>query len=326
MNLRAIKRNIPFVATAIVCVLLYVSAGIKYHDENFFSLRVFVQFFSENAFLGIVAIGMTFVILSGGIDLSVGAMMAFTSMLLAVLIERMKMPPLAAMAVVLLVGILFGSGMGILIQFFALPPFLVTLAGMLATRAVALLINDRHTIPVNTGIDAITSKVAIPLGGNLILPTTAILYFAVVAVALWIAHFSRFGRNVYAIGGNEQSSTLMGLPVGRTKVGVYAISGFCAALAGIVFTFYGYSGDPTAGSGLELDAIAAVVIGGTLLSGGVGFIAGTFIGVLIFAVISTIINYANLNSYWTKIVIGGLLLLFILLQKLIQAKKFRPKT
>ena len=325
MNLRVLKRNIPFVATTVVCILLYVFAGFKFRNENFFSLRVFVNFFSENAFLGVAAVGMTFVILSGGIDLSVGGVMGLISVFMAILIEKYKFHPVAAIAVSLLLGTILGAGMGSLIRFFVLPPFLVTLAAMFLARGLALVISNASAMPVS-GIDPITSKLVIPLGGSISIPATATIYFAVFIVSLWLAHFTRFGRNVYAIGGNEQSSTLMGLPVARTKIGVYAVSGFCSALAGIVFTFYGNSGDPTAGAGLELDAIAAVVIGGTLLSGGVGFLAGTFIGVLIFAVISTIITYANLNTWWTKMVIGGLLLLFILLQKLIQAKKLRPKT
>jgi len=126
-----------------------------------------------------------------------------------------------------------------------------------------------------------------------------------------------FGRNVYAVGGNEEAAMLMGIPVGRTKVLVYALSGLCSSLAGVVFTFYGSSGNPSAAVGMELDAIAAVVVGGTLLSGGVGYVFGTLIGVLIFGIIQTgIVFDGRLSSWWTRVVIGALLLLFILLQKL----------
>src|SRR5690606_34063084 len=144
---------------------------------------------------------------------------------------------------------------------------------------------------------------------------SVIIALAVLAAAIWLAHFTRFGRCVYAIGGNEYSALLMGLPVGRTKVLIYAFSGFCSALAGGVFTFYMLSGYGLHALGLELDTIAAVVIGGTLLTGGVGYVFGTFLGVMLQGIIQTIISFeGTLSSWWTKIVIGVLLLLFILLQ------------
>jgi simple sugar transport system permease protein len=138
--------------------------------------------------------------------------------------------------------------------------------------------------------------------------------------------YSKFGRSIYAIGGDEQSATLMGLPVGRTKILIYTVSGFCSALAGVVYTFYTQSGDPASCVGLELDAIAAVVIGGTLLSGGVGFMAGTLMGVLILGLIQTLITFkGDLNTWWTKIVIGMLVLVFILLQNFIARASARLK-
>jgi simple sugar transport system permease protein len=320
--LSRLKRNIPFAATVIVCLLLYFSAGAKFHSDGFFSLRVFINFFSENAFLGIASIGMTFVILSGGIDLSVGGMIGMTSILLALLIENFHLHAAVAIPIVLVLGTLLGAVMGGLIQYFDLPSFLVTLAGMFFARGVGFVLH-LESIEVTHYFGKISSGLTIPLGGHLTLPSTAVVYFATFLIALWVAHFTKFGRNIYAIGGNRQSATLMGLPVARTEIGVYALSGFCSALAGVVYTLYTFSGNPTAGMGLELDAIAVVVIGGTLLSGGVGYMAGTFIGILIYAIIQTTITFqGTLSSWWTKIVIGGLLLAFILLQKLIQVKKF----
>ena len=157
---------------------------------------------------------------------------------------------------------------------------------------------------------------------SLEIPSTALVFLITLAMAVGLAHFTRFGRNIYAIGGNEQSAILMGLPVARTRIGVYALSGFCSALAGVVYTLYTSSGNPTAATGLELDAIAAVVIGGTLLSGGVGYVAGTLIGVLIFGIIQTAITFqGTLSSWWTKIAVGVLLLFFILSQRVIQTKR-----
>jgi ribose/xylose/arabinose/galactoside ABC-type transport system permease subunit len=320
MNLRAIQRNIPFLATAIVCLLLYLAGGLRY--RGFASPGVLINFFGDNSFLGIAAIGMTFVILSGGIDLSVGGMVGLMSVAFALLIEKGHVHPVVAIPMILLGGILFGAGMGFVIHAFGLPPFLVTLAGMFLARGLAYLLK-LESIPITHFLDEITRAVRLPMGA-LELPATALIFLATFALAFAVAHFTTFGRNIYALGGNEQSAVLMGLPTGRTKISVYAVSGFCSALAGIVYCLYTFSGNPSAGMGLELDAIAAVVIGGTLLTGGVGYVAGTLIGVLIFGLIQTGLSFeGTLSSWWTRIAIGVLLLLFILLQKLIQAKKFR---
>ena len=321
MNLRAVQRNTPFLATVAVCLLLYLIASVRY--TGFASLGVFINFFGDNSFLGIAAIGMTFVILSGGIDLSVGGMVGLISVIFALLIEKANLHPAISIPLILLIGASFGATMGAVIQFFALPPFLVTLAGMFFARGLAYVLK-LESIPFNRFLDRIADTLHVPLGAKLDIPATALIFLVVFAIALWIAHYTRFGRNIYAIGGNEQSAILMGLPVARTKVAVYAVSGLCSAIAGIVYSLYTFSGNPNAGGGLELDAIAAVVIGGTLLSGGVGYVAGTLIGVLIFGIIQTALSFeGTLSSWWTKIAIGLLLLLFILLQKLIQAKKFR---
>lgn len=323
MNLRAVQRNVPFLATATVCLVLYLAASARYHAKGFASLGVFINFFADNSFLGIAAIGMTFVILSGGIDLSVGGMVGLISVVFGLMIENYNLHPSIAIPSILLIGAAFGAGMGAVIHFFSLPPFLVTLAGMFLLRGTAYVLK-LESIPINHFLDAIAKALQVPLGSHTEIPATAMIFLGVFMIAVWIAHFTRFGRNIYAVGGNENSSVLMGLPLARTKVGVYALSGLCSAIAGIVYSLYMYSGNPNAGSGLELDAIAAVVIGGTLLSGGVGYIAGTMLGLLIVGIIQTAIAFdGRLNSWWTRIAIGGLLLLFILLQKLIQAKKFR---
>jgi simple sugar transport system permease protein len=158
--------------------------------------------------------------------------------------------------------------------------------------------------------------------GNL--STGALVACAVVAAGIWLAHATPFGRTVYAVGGDEASARLMGLRVDRTVIGVYLLSGFCAALGGIVMTFYMLSGYSLHGVGLELDAIAAVVIGGTLLSGGIGYVMGTFVGVLILGIIQTLIAFdGTLSSWWTRIVVGALLLAFCLLQRVLEKRGAR---
>ena len=158
----------------------------------------------------------------------------------------------------------------------------------------------------------------VPLGGGASLSVAALLAIAVVVAGVVLAGSTRFGRTVYAIGGSEQSAALMGLPVDATLIKVYALSGFCSALAGVVYTFYMLSGYSLHGMGLELDAIAAVVIGGTLLAGGSGYVLGTLFGVLVLGLIQTLIVFdGTLSSWWTRIAIGVLLLAFCLLQRLL---------
>jgi ribose/xylose/arabinose/galactoside ABC-type transport system permease subunit len=317
------RQNLPLIATIAVCALLYLAGALSF--DGFASLRVFRDFISENAFLGIAAVGLTFVILSGGIDLSVGAVIGCTSILIATLVRGTEsipaMHPGVVIPLVLLLGVMFGLTQGALIRFFNLPAFLITLAGMFFCRGLGLLVSTK-SIDIQHGFFTQTlAAVAIPLNDRLSLPLTGIVFIAVLLVAIYVARSTAFGRNCYALGGSEQSAGLMGLPVGRTKLAVYAVSGFCSALAGVIFTVHTSAGNATAAGGLELDAIAAVVVGGTLLSGGSGSLAGTFFGVLIFGIIVTGINFqGTLSSHWTRIAVGVLLLVFILLQKLIQRK------
>ena len=313
------RQRVPFIATALVCVLLYGAAGLMY--GGFFEPQIVSDILSENAYLGIIAIGMTFVILSGGIDLSVGSVVGCTSIVIGMLVQRADWHPAWAIALVLFGGIALGAFMGSLIHFFALPPFLVTLGGLFFCRGLALLISE-ESVAIEHELYMKWSAVELPLGTELYVRLPAMVFLAVLVIAIFVSLYLRFGRNVYAIGGSENSALLMGLPVGRTKIGIYALSGFCAAFGGVVHTIYTSSGNAIAAAGLELDAIAAVVVGGTLLTGGVGYVAGTLLGVIIFGIIQLAIIFdGRLTSWWTKIVIGMLLLIFILLQKLLQFGK-----
>ena len=277
---------------------------------------MFLNLLIDNAFLLVVAVGLTFVILTGGIDLSVGAVVAFTTVLLASLVQHHGWHPLAAMALALLLGLGFGAAMGVLIQRYRLQPFVVTLAGMFLVRGAATLISV-ESIGIDNGFQRALAGLRIPLGGGASLSAGAVMALVVVAGATLVARSTQFGRTVYAIGGSQSSAALMGLPVSSTIVRVYALSGFCAALGGVLYTMYTLSGYSLHATGLELDAIAAVVIGGTLLSGGIGHVQGTLFGVLVLGLIQTLITFdGNLSSWWTRIVIGVLLLAFCLLQRL----------
>ena len=306
-----LRQRAPLLATAGILLILFITAAFLY--EGFFSGRVVVNLFSDNAVLGIVAVGMTLVIFTGGIDLSVGAVVGFTSIFSAIMIQRGFSPVLVAFAALAIGGGL-GAGMGVLIHAFRLPAFLITLAGMFLARGGAFWISTE-----SVGIDHPTSNALsgyeLPLG-PVGLPTTALTVIGVLALGYVVAHFTRFGRNLLAIGGNENSAVLMGLPVGSSKVLAYTLNGVLAALAGLVATIYTGSGNPSTGIGLELDAIAVVVIGGTLLAGGRGHMIGTLLGLLVFGTIQTALLFdGRLSSWWIRIVVGLLLLVFILLQR-----------
>lgn len=307
--------HLPLLATVFVLLLLFTTASIRY--DNFFSARVVANLFGDNAVLGIAAVGMTFVILSGGIDLSVGSVLAFTTTLVATLIQKQQLHPFVAIPLALVLGAIFGASMGFVIHRYELPPFLVTLGGMFFARGVAFVIS-KESLGIDHPFYFRVQDFGLPLTEGVSLPATTLIFLSVLVMGMLVAHRTRFGRNVYAIGGSESSARMMGLPVGLTKIAVYTLSGFCAALAGVISTFYMGSGNPADGRGFELDVIASVVIGGTLLTGGVGTIAGTLAGMLIFGIIQITPNFdGRLNSSWVRIAIGSLLLLFISFQKIL---------
>ena len=210
--------------------------------------------------------------------------------------------------------------MGLVIQIFDIQPFIVTLAGLFLARGLCYVIS-LNSITVTDPFFTSMAQARIRLPGGLFVSPGVIIALLVVAAAVYVLHRTRFGRTVYAVGGNESSAVLMGLAVPRTKVLVYTISGLCSATAGILFSFYSLSGYSLAATGMELDAIAAVVVGGTLLTGGYGYVIGSLAGVLVLGIVQTFISYeGTLSSWWTRIVIGALLLVFILLQKLFSRK------
>jgi simple sugar transport system permease protein len=223
----------------------------------------------------------------------------------------------------LIFGVLFGAATGFLIDFCEIQPFIITLAGMFLLRGLCFLVS-LDSVPINHPFVDAFAGWRIPLPGRGALSSSGLLMLVVLAAGIVIAHFTRFGTNVYAIGGDRTSAELMGVKVRRTIVQIYALGGFYSALGGVTYALYTASGQPLAGLGDELDAIAAVVLGGTPLTGGVGFVFGTLFGGLIQGTIQTIISFdGTLNSWWTKIVIGVLLFLFILLQRSIM-RTFMP--
>jgi simple sugar transport system permease protein len=309
-----VSRLAPLAATCAVFLLGFLACSLVF--PNFASLRVVTNLLTDNAFLGITAVGMTFVIISGGIDLSVGSMIGFTTVFLAITIERMGLPPLAACGAILLLCAVFGALMGAVIQYFELPPFIVTLAGMFLARGASFLLST-ESIPITSPFYDTVSNLALTLPGGARLGVPAIMMLAVVICGALLLHLTRFGTDVFALGGNRRSAELMGVAVTRTTILIYALSSLLAGLAGIAFSLYTSSGYSLSAVGVELDAIAAAVIGGTLLSGGHGFVVGTFLGVLIQGLIQTYIIFdGSLSSWWAKIATGVLLFGFIGFQQL----------
>lgn len=309
---------VPTFAAILILIALLIGAQIGF--GNFLTPRNLSALLLDNAYLVVLAVGLTLVIVTGGIDLSVGSVMAFTGILCASLLSS-GLPAAVAIPVTLLGGAAIGLLVGILVQYFQVQPFIASLAGLFLARGLAFVVS-LSSIRVEDPAVLWLQRTRFTVGEWYITPT-GIIALATVALGFFVMQWTRFGRTVYAIGGSEQSARLMGLKVGRTKVLVYVISGVCGGLAGLLLTAYSGAGYPRNGIGTELDAIAAVVIGGTLLTGGVGYVLGSLIGVLVYGTIKKIISFMGAEQSWMQIIIGGILLVFIVVQRVIVARSQR---
>ncbi len=308
----------PTFAAVVILVALLVGAQMRF--SNFLTPGNLSALLLDNAYLLVLAVGMTFVILTGGIDLSVGSVMAFTGILGASLLSQ-GLPAVVVIPIVLAGGAAIGLVIGILVHYFDVQPFIASLAGLFLARGLAFVVS-LASIRVEDPIVLWLQRTRLAVAGWYITPTGIIALLAV-AIAFYVLHWTRFGRTVYAIGGGEQSARLMGLKVARTKILVYVISGVCGGLAGVLLTAYSGAGYPRNGIGTELDAIAAVVIGGTLLTGGTGYVLGSLIGVLVYGTIKKIISFMGAEQSWMQIIIGGILLVFVVVQRVIVARSQR---
>jgi galactofuranose transport system permease protein len=312
--------NGPLLTTITIFILVYVMGGKLYPAMQ--KPQVFFNLFINTASLLIVSIGMTFVIITKGIDLSVAGMIALTSAASAALLAN-NAAPVMVIPLMLLMGVTFGFTLGCVIHFLKVQPFIVTLMGLFFARGMAYIIT-LEALPIQnlTYRFLALTKVHIPFFAKAYVYPSSLIGPLLLLVVIYVSYFTRFGRTVYAIGNNEQSARLMGLPVGRTIITVYAFSGFCSALAGVVWSISLLSGYGGYAPGMELDAIASVVIGGTLLTGGVGGVVGTLFGVLINGTIVSILQFnGTLSSWWTRIGVGLLTLIFIGIQSLFYMRK-----
>lgn len=283
-------------------------------EPKFISVHNLTNLLRQTSITGVLAVGMTFVIISAGIDLSVGSVLAFSGMLAAMLM-RDGIPAFGAIVISTATSTLLGVAMGFLIYKGKIPPFIATLGGMQIIRGVVMLMSNANKILVSDTFGSFaTAKI---LG----IPAMVYVWIAIVAVGFIISKYTVFGRNIYAIGSNEESARLSGIHLGKNICGIYGFCAFCAAVAGLLMTTRLGSGTPTAGTGMEMDAVAAAVVGGASLSGACGSVFGTVLGTLIIAMIRNSGQLLGINSFVLDIAVGVLIVIAVLIDQTAKNKK-----
>ena len=332
--------NLLLLITCVLFVVMYAAGCVIYADKGFTHFQTFLNLFITNAGLICVTCGMTCVMLTGGIDISVGSLIAMDCMILADGMTNKHMNAIALVVFVMVIGVVFGLVQGFLVSYMEIQPFIVTMAGMFFARGMTAVIN---TDQVSITMDAsplfygwANAKITLPafLGyanrkGRMIAPfiRPTVSIALLVVVAIWfVLKYTKFGRVLYAVGGNEQSAKMMGLNVRKVKLEAYVLSSVLCSIGGILFCLNTMTGAVTQAKGLEMSAIAAAVIGGTLLTGGVGNVWGSLVGVLITGTITTLVmTNGKLLSSWANIMTAALLCVFILLQSVFAYIKNRGK-
>jgi ribose transport system permease protein len=289
--------------------LLVLSIAISWFSPRFLTTGNILNVLRQTSINAVIATGMTFVILTGGIDLSVGSILAYAGAVMAALLAA-HLALWAGVGLVLLLGAVIGAVTGLIITKGKVQPFIATFVSMTLLRGATLVFTDGR--PITADQDAFAS---LGQGYGFGVPVPVFIMIGVLGLAYYVLRHTRFGRYVYAIGGNEQASRLSGLRTDAIKTTVYAVSGVLAALAGIILTSRLSSAQPTAGIGYELDAIAAVVLGGTSLAGGSGTIFGTLIGALIIGILNNALNLMDVSSYYQMIAKGAIILIAVLLDR-----------
>jgi ribose transport system permease protein len=288
--------------------LVVLGAIIAILSPDFLTLSNLMNILNQVSLNGLVAVGMTFVIMTGGIDLSVGSILALSGVLLAAMLKG-GTPNFIAIIAALALGTLFGLANGVSVARFRLQPFIATMAFMTMFRGATFVFTKGRPI---TGLGDSGLFASIGRGDIGGIPWSGLLLLASLGAGIFVLSRTVYGKGVYAVGGNAEAARLSGLTVRTTQASVYAISGFFAALAGVVLTSRLDSAQPLAGQGYELDAIAAVVLGGTSLSGGRGFMIGTLVGTLIIGVLNNGLNLLEVSSFYQQIVKGAVILLAVL--------------
>jgi ribose transport system permease protein len=303
-------------ARTLIALLLLIGA-LTLLSDSFLSVQNFLNVGQQVAVLAIVAIGATFVIISGGIDLSVGSVLALSAAVFAALFATFGLPwPIAAI-LGLGVGAALGAVNGAAIVYGRLPPFIATLAMLSIARGLALVVTGGRPISGFPDSFRWIAGRELPFG----LPFSVVLTVILYAIASLVLRRTVFGRATYAIGGNEEAARRAGIKVDRKKIAIYTLAGAMAALGGLVLTARLNSAQPQAGAGLELDVIAAVVIGGASLSGGIGTAFGTLIGALIMGFLRNGLNLLNVSSFWQQVAVGIVIALAVMTDTLRQRRQ-----
>lgn len=315
--------------TIVLFFVMYAAGMVIFADKGFAKPQMFLNLFVSNAGLLVISCGLTIVMITGGIDISVGSVTALVCMVMADLMENKGAS--AYVAVALGIGLLFGIVQGFLVTYMGIQPFIVTLAGMFFGRGLTAIIStDMIAIKNKVFLSWANYRFYMPFGstnkkGKFIpayIPPTVIIALIVVVLCAILLKYRKFGRKLYAIGGNKQSALMMGLDVKKTMFKAYVLDGFLAGLGGFLFCLNSCAGFVEQAKGLEMDAISSAVIGGTLLSGGVGTPIGTMFGVLIKGTISSLITaQGTLSSWWVRIVLSALLCFFIVIQSVLASAK-----
>jgi simple sugar transport system permease protein len=327
------SNSILLLITIVLFFVMYIAGCVVYGNQGFTRVQNFLNILINNAGLLCVTSGMTCVMLTGGIDISVGSLIAMDCMIMAVGIEQWGWSSPVLMLLILAIGIVFGFVQGFCIAYLEIQPFIVTMAGLFFARGMTAVICKDQVSIVSDKIFTMLSnlKLELPFGGYtnkkgiLQLPylrITVVVGLIVVAVIYLMLKYTKFGRSIYAIGGNQQSAALMGLDVKKTKLKTYMLCSFLTSIGGICYCLNTMAGTTTQATGLEMDAISSAVIGGTLLTGGVGNVIGSLFGVLINGTISALVKAnGKLISSWANIVTAILLCFFILLQSIFAKMK-----
>lgn len=321
--IRANPSVLPTIASVVIFVGMIVFGEVAY--GRILQANTLSNLLINNAHLVVLAVALTFVILTGGIDLSVGSIIALSSVA-GVMLSNAGWNALAVIVAMIAIGSLFGVVSGVLIRYFNVQPFIATLAMMFLGRGLASLLSTK---PERLGEDSPIRWIGVqlkivdgPKVNDLVITPAVVIAVLVVAVAFFVLHRTRTGRTVYAIGGSESSALLMGLPVHRTKVLVYVISGSLAGLAAVLYTARLGTAQNITGIGWELDAIAAAVIGGTVLTGAYGYVLGSVIGALVLGLMNVLITRdGGIPPEMTTIITGGILLVFVLLQRAVTRRR-----
>lgn len=318
--------TILLLITIALFIVMYAAGCIIYKQKGFAHMQTFLNVLINNSGLLCIACGMTCVMLTGGIDISVGAVVALDCMFLSCGMENWGWNPVLLCVLILIMGVVLGAIMGYCVGVLEIQPFIVTMAGMFFCRGMtAVICTDQLSITKNAAFVALANaKIEIPFGaytnnkGVLQIPfirVPVVIALVVLVVVFFMLKYTKFGRSLYAVGGNETSAKMMGLNVKATKVKAYILSSFLCSIGGICFCMNTMSGSVRQALGLEMDAISSAVIGGTLLTGGVGNVIGSFFGVLINGTISTLVKTnGKLLSSWSNIAVAALLCFFIVLQ------------